>query len=68
MIPMPTNPKIVVLANNGSVIRERNNLGNDLEVVVTHSHEEFQKAAAGIPYVAGTEAINESTRQSLTAK
>jgi len=28
MIPMPTNPKIVVLVNNGSVIRERNNLGN----------------------------------------
>ena len=65
---MPTKPVIVVLVNNNSVVRERNNLGNDLEVVVTHTLAEFEKASAGVPYVAGTEALHESTRQALTAK
>jgi hypothetical protein len=51
MIPMPVNSKVVLYVNKyGLVVGNRNNLGNDLEIVVTRSPEEFDEAAKGVPY------------------
>ena len=51
MTPMPVNPKIVVYVNDeGRVVGNVNNIGNDLEVVIACDKAEFDHAARGIPY------------------
>lgn len=51
MTPMPVNPLVVLLvAENGAVIENRSNLGNDLVVVVTTNRDEFNEKSAGVPY------------------
>jgi len=55
MIPMPVNPKLVVLVDDeGNVRANANNIGNDLEIVVAYSVSEFKHAALGIPYSGNT--------------
>lgn len=67
MIPMPTNPVVVLLVdrNTGVVMNDRNNIGNDLKIVTTHTQADFASAAAGVPYIAGSEAIMSVGRQPL---
>ncbi len=52
MTPMPVNPIIVVQVDpmTGVVIDNRNNIGNDLRIVVTESKEAFDREALGVPY------------------
>jgi len=56
MCPMPVNPKIVVLIENGRLTAECNNIGNDMQLVVTTDLFVFANAAAGIPYIANSPA------------
>ena len=51
---MPVNPKVVVLVENGQITAERNNLGNDLSLVVTTNPYDFADASAGVPYIANS--------------
>lgn len=51
MTPMPVNPKIVLSINvDGLIEANANNIGNDLEIVMTFGKTEFEEAARGIPY------------------
>lgn len=51
MIPMPVNPKLVVLVDEEGTVRDNaNNIGNDLEIVVCYSVSEFKHASLGVPY------------------
>lgn len=56
MTPLPANTVIVLhIAPNGAVIDNRNNIGNDLRIVVTRDEPTFDEEAAGIPYTGKTE-------------
>lgn len=62
MTPMPVNPIVVLLVNeSGTVLNDRNNIGNDLKVVTTHSQAEFDAAGAGVPY-SGTNPVSQQTQ------
>lgn len=51
MIPIPYNPIIVLrVTSHGEVIANRNNLGNDLRIVVVTDDKTYQEESAGIPY------------------
>jgi hypothetical protein len=57
MIPMPVNPKLVVLVDDEGTVRDNaNNLGNDLEIVVAYTQSEFDAASRGLPY-SGTDCL-----------
>lgn len=48
---MPVNPIVVIRVDpNGNVIDNRNNLGNDLRIVVVKDEATFIDESAGIPY------------------
>ena len=48
---MPVNPIVVLLVEpDGTVTANRNNLGNDLKIVVTNNVTAFYEAQRGIPY------------------
>jgi hypothetical protein len=58
MIPMPTKPKVVVLINvDGVLVDNRNNLGNDLEIVQTFDRVGFENESRGVPYT-GTQRMD----------
>jgi len=70
MTPMPINPAVVLLVdrNTGAVMNERNNIGNDLKLVTTHTQADFNEAASGVPYLGGTESMYDAHRQTLAMK
>lgn len=51
MTPMPINPILVLrVTDRGFVIDNRNNIGNDLRIVVVKDEATFIDESAGIPY------------------
>jgi len=51
MTPMPLNPKVVLLVDKeGTVLDDRNNIGNDVTYVITHYRYVFELESAGVPY------------------
>jgi len=51
MTPMPVNPIVVLQFDaNGRIVNERNNIGNDLKIVVVAPNADFNGEAAGVPY------------------
>lgn len=50
MTPMPVKPRIVLFLNEKGLVIDRNNLGNDLEILVETNKSDFIDAAAGLPY------------------
>ncbi len=69
MTPMPANPIVVLLVNEcGTVVNDRNNIGNDLKIVSTTTQKEFDEASAGIPYIGGSERSVAANRQTLAGK
>lgn len=48
---MPVNPIIVLrIGLTGTVTDNRNNIGNDLRIVVVTDDKTYQEESAGIPY------------------
>ena len=53
---MPSNPIVVIrVTSNGSVEDNRNNIGNDLKIVVVWDKATFAEESAGIPYIGKVE-------------
>ena len=53
---MPVNPIVVIRVDpNGNVIDNRNNLGNDLRIVVVKDEGTFNEESAGWAYVGKVE-------------
>jgi hypothetical protein len=56
MTPLPDNPIIVLrVTKDGSVEDNRNNIGNDLKIVVVWDKTTFAEESAGVPYVGKVE-------------
>lgn len=48
---MPVNPIVVLRVNKwGDVTNDRNNIGDDLKIIVCQDTTEFENRAAGMPY------------------
>jgi hypothetical protein len=51
MIPKTENPTVVIrITSDGVLVTDRNNIGDDLAIVVARTDEEFAEKSAGIPY------------------
>lgn len=50
MIPLPVNPTVTVLIQNGKVVAVANNIDPELKVNVVTSHEAYGEAICNLPF------------------
>jgi len=71
MTPLPINPKVAILLNdNHEVVGVTSNIAStpDLEVIVTHSQQDFNDLALGNPFADVTPPLVLNLLSSLKSK